>query len=328
MSEKTVSTEDLSKALEQLQDLAKGHNSRGTATTKVESMRDADAGAGSDGGSTQVFHTASNSDPGTWAGSGQRKSPEDGAHDGVEEDGTDYRAGSAEMVKSVLDKVAKGQSLDAIERAVLDAALEKGGMFTNFSGTGKKGGYKDDDKKEDVKKAKSKSKDDEDDDDDVEVNVEKSLSDYASENEDVAKGLEVSSFLQGWAEVQAETISAVESRLAKSINAAADEQNNFNSDLAKSVSQLAEVLSIQAQRIEQLESTPARGPKSAQAVEKSFGSGGVEPQGEPLTKSQVSDALTEMVQKGELPAVEVVKFESTGMLSTDLDARVRAHYNR
>jgi len=77
MSEKTVAEESVSKALETLQDLAKGHNSRGTATTEVESMRDAGAGAGSDSGSTQVFHTGANSDPGTWAGTGQRKSPED-----------------------------------------------------------------------------------------------------------------------------------------------------------------------------------------------------------------------------------------------------------
>lgn len=315
MSEKTVSTEDLSKALEQLQDLAKGHNSRGTATTNVESMRDAGAGAGSDAGSTQVFHTASNSDPGTWAGSGQRKSPEDGATDGVSENGTDY-SGTAEMVKSVMEKVAKGQDISDTERALIDLAVSKGGgMFTNFAGTGKKSLDKD---KDDEKSEKKDEKE-----------VEKSLTDYASDNEEVAKGLEVSSFLQGWAEVQAETISAVESRLAKSIAGAAEEQNSFNSDLAKSVSQLAEVLTIQAQRIEQLESTPARGPKSAQAVEKSFGAGGeVAPQGELLTKSQVSDALTEMVQKGDLPAVEVVKFESTGQLSADLDAKVRAHYNR
>lgn len=316
MSEKTVSTEDLSKALEQLQDFAKGHNSRGTATTNVESMRDAGAGAGSDAGSTQVFHTASNSDPETWAGSGQRKSPEDGATDGVSENGTDY-SGTAEMVKSVMEKVAKGQDISDTERALIDLAVSKGGsgMFTNFSGTGKKSLDKD---KDDEKSEKKDEKE-----------VEKSLTDYASDNEEVAKGLEVSSFLQGWAEVQAETISAVESRLAKSIAGAAEEQNSFNSDLAKSVSQLAEVLTIQAQRIEQLESTPARGPKSAQAVEKSFGAGGeVAPQGELLTKSQVSDALTEMVQKGDLPAVEVVKFESTGQLSADLDAKVRAHYNR
>lgn len=325
MSEKTVSTEDLSKALEQLQDLAKGHNSRGTATTKVESMRDAGVGAGSDSGSTQVYHTPSNSDPNTWAGTGQRKSPEDGAHDGIEEDGTDY-SGTAEMVKSILDKVIKGQTITDVERALLDVVSKAGpGMFNNYGGIGKKSGAGKDEKREDMDKAKSKDDDDEDE-DEIEVKVEKSLTDVASEHEDVAKGLEVSSFLSGWAQVQDEALRGVERRIAKSVSAAAEEQSSFNGELAKSVAQLAEVLSIQAQRIEQLESTPARGPKSAQAVEKSFG--GVAPQGETLTKSQVASALTEMVQKGELPAVEVVKFESTGMLSADLDERVRAHYNR
>jgi hypothetical protein len=322
MSEKTVAEESVSKALETLQDLAKGHNSRGTATTNVESMRDAGAGAGSDGGSTQVFHTPSNSDPGTWAGTGQRKSPEDGATDGVSEDGTDY-SGSAEMVKSVMEKAASGQSLNDIEQAVLTAALSKGGMFTNFSGTGKKSKDEDDDGKEKVEKAC----DDKDDDKDDKKNpFAKSLEDAASDNEDVAKGLEVSSFLSGWAGVQSEALSGVEARIAKSIQGAHTEQRSYNAELAKSIVGLAEVLTLQSQRIEQLESTPARAPKSATAVEKSFGAGGEAPQGEEqLSKSQVLDTMTRMVESGDLSATEVVKFESTNTLAPELDSSIRAY---
>ena len=320
MSEKTVAEESVSKALETLQDLAKGHNSRGTATTNVESMRDAGAGAGSDAGSTQVFHTPSNSDPGTWAGTGQRKSPEDGATDGVSEDGTDY-SGSAEMVKSVMEKAASGQALNDIDKAVLAAALSKGGMFTNFSGTGKKSKDADEDGKEKVEKAC-----DEDDKDDKKNPFAKSLEDAASDNEDVAKGLEVSSFLSGWAGVQSEALSGVEARIAKSIQGAHTEQREYNAELAKSIVGLAEVLTLQSQRIEQLESTPARAPKSATAVEKSFGAGGEAPQGgEQLTKSQVLDTMTRMVESGDLSATEVVKFESTNALSPELDSSVRAY---
>jgi hypothetical protein len=324
MSEKTVAEESVSKALETLQDLAKGHNSRGTATTNVESMRDAGAGAGSDSGSTQVFHTGANSDPGTWAGTGQRKSPEDGATDGVSEDGTDY-SGSAEMVKSVMEKAASGQSLNDIDKAILAAALSKGGMFTNFSGTGKKSkDADDDDKNEKVEKA-CDDKDD-DDKDDKKNPFAKSLEDAASDNEDVAKGLEVSSFLSGWAGVQSEALSGVESRIAKSIQGAHTEQRSYNAELAKSIVGLAEVLTLQSQRIEQLESTPARAPKSATAVEKSFGSGGDSPQGEEqLSKSQVLDTMTRMVESGELSATEVVKFESTNTLSPEMDSSVRAY---
>lgn len=318
MSDKTVAEESVAKALETLQDLAKGHNSRGTATTNVESMRDAGAGAGSDGGSTQVFHTPSNSDPGTWAGTGQRKSPEDGATDGVSEDGTDY-SGSAEMVKSVLAKAAAGQTLDSVEQAVLTAVLEKGGMFTNFSGTGKKSKDADDDKAEKVEKAADC---DDDDKDDKKNPFAKSL----LENEDVSKGLEVSSFLAGWANVNSEALSGVEARLAKSLGQTHQEQREYNAELAKSIVGLAEVLTLQSQRIEQLESTPARAPKSATAVEKSFGAGGAAaPEGEQLSKSQVLGTMTEMVQSGDLSATEVVKFESTNVLASDLDAKIRAY---
>lgn len=317
--EKTVSTEDLSKALEQLQDLAKGHNSRGTATTHVDSMRDGGVGAGSDAGSTQVHHTPSNSDPGSWAGTGQRKSPENGATDGVEEDGTDYRSGSAEMVKSVLEKVAAGASLDPIEQAVLSAALEKGGMFTNFSGTGKKGGHEDDKDKEEVSKAGAECDDDDKD-------MGKSLSEAASENEEVSKGLELSSFLQSWVEVQDEALGSVAASVRKSLDGIQAEQRETYGELAKGLAGLAEVLTLQAQRIEQIESTPARGPKSATAVEKSFGAGGAaEPQGEQLSKSQALETMTAMVQDGKLNAQEVIKFESTNLLPPDVHAQVLAY---
>ena len=321
MSEKTVAEESVAKALEALQDLNKGHNSRGTATTDVESMRDAGVGAGSDGGSTQVFHTPSNSDPGTWAGTGQRKSPEDGATDGIDENGTDY-SGSAEMVKSVLAKAAAGLPLDPIEKAVL-AEMSKGGMFTNFSGTGKKSKADDDDRSEKVEKA---CDEDDDDKDDKKNPFAKSLEDAASDNEDVAKGLEVSSFLQGWTNVNSDALSGVESRLTKSVLSAQNEQREYNGELAKSIVNLAEVLSLQSQRIEQLESTPARAPKSATAIDKSFGAGGaVAPEGEQLSKSQVLDTMTEMVQSGDLSATEVVKFESTNVLEQGLESTIRAY---
>ena len=83
---------------------------------------------------------------------------------------------------------------------------------------------------------------------------------------------------------------------------------------------------MQSQRIEQLESTPSRAPKSATAVEKSFGSGGDSPQGEEqLSKSQVLDTMTRMVESGDLSATEVVKFESTNALSPEMDSSVRAY---
>lgn len=305
-SEKKVPQETVSKALETLQNLAKGHSSRGTASTKVETMRDAGVGAGSGAGATQVFHTPSNSDPKSWAGSTARDVGEDGATDAIAENGTDYNGG-AQMVKSVLSKLAKGQPLTAAEYELI-----KGKMSM------------DDDEKEMDKAFPPKAEDDDEDKDDA----KKSLSDYAQSQEEVRKGLEMSSFLNGWVDVQNQALETTASRIlttvSKSLQAMSHEQNEFQSELAKGLVAMAEAMALQAQRIEQLESTPARGPKSqtVQPIEKSFAG----PQGgEQINKAQVLDALVDMVQKGETSASEVVRFESMGTITPELERRVRAH---
>jgi len=84
------------------------------------------------------------------------------------------------MVKSVMEKAANGQSLNDIDKAILAAAISKG-MFTNFSGTGKKSkDADDDDKKEKVAKAADCDYDAKD--DDKKNPFAKSLEDAASDN--------------------------------------------------------------------------------------------------------------------------------------------------
>lgn len=316
--EKKVATETVSKALNSLQELAKGHSSRGTATTEVESMSGAGMGAGSDQGSTQVHHTPSNSDPKTWAGTSQTAVPEDGATDGVGEDGTDYKGVPQGLMKSIFEKIEKGEALSQAEQFVLKSVM-KGGSSSKASPT--------DSDLDDTKKAQDDS--DKDDKDEYDEEAKKSLADHANSNEDVQKGLELSPFLAGWAEVQAEAANSMEqrivSRISKSLSEIDEENSKFQSEMAKSVAALAEVMSLQGQRLEQLESTPARGPKSqAQPVEKSFGPGG-QSQGEELSKSQVIDTMIDMVQKGQLNAQDVVQFESTSELRPDIYQQVLAH---
>ena len=118
-----VSPEDVKKALGALQDVTKGHSSRGTATTQVESMQQGGVGAGSDAGSTQVFHTPANSDPNGWAGSTAKDCGENGAHDAIAENGTDYDGGA--MYKSIKEEISKGQQLSPAEYSWF---FEKGGM--------------------------------------------------------------------------------------------------------------------------------------------------------------------------------------------------------
>lgn len=318
MTEKKVAQETVSKALNSLQDLLeKGHSSGSAPSTKVDTMRDAGAGAGGSGG-TQVFHTPSNSDPGGWAGSRAQEEGEDGAHDSISENGTDYSGVSHGLMKSIMEKIAKGQALTEAEQFVVKSAMAKGGMPFG----------KDEDDKDDKDDKAEKALDEDDKDD----KVGKSLGEHASDNEEVNKGLEMSPFLAGWAEVQVASAASMEEsivqRIHKSLARMDAENSQFQSDLAKSIQALAEVMALQGQRLEQLESAPARGPKSATAVEKSFGAGGAAPAeagGEQLEKSLVVDAMMDMVSKGKLAALEVVKFESTNQLSDDLYNQVLAH---
>ncbi len=324
--EQRVNKDKLEKALASLEQISKGHSSRGTVTTEVDSMRDGSAGAGASAGSTQVHHTESNSNPGGWAGSTQMHCPDDGATDAVQEDGTDY-TGGAQMVKSILRKLHKGMRLTSEEMAVYNSIIKAQSSEDDDSDA------KDVSKAgsivgpSDYKKAKSEDADDDDDDDDE---MDKSLEDYAQSNQGVREGFEVSDFLKGWSSVQDQALRSTESRIVrtvqKSLNSLSENQSQYNTELAKSLHNLAEVMMLQEQRIEQLESTPARAPKSHQvsAVSKSFGPGGA-PQEESLTKAQILDTMEDMVEKGKISATDVIKFESTSGLPEPLERQVRKH---
>lgn len=293
-----VSQEDVKKALGALQDVTKGHSSRGTATTQVESMQQGGVGAGSDAGSTQVFHTPANSDPNGWAGSTAKDCGEDGAHDAISENGTDYDGGA--MYKSIKEKIAKGQTLSPDEYSWF---FEKGGMAYGFDKD------KDKDKDKEVDKAVDAV--------DKSTDIDKSLTDHASENDTVRQGLEVSEFLQQFADVFQKSQESQESRIVERvyslIKSAQVDSNEFSKSLGDAVTKLAELSVANGQRIEQVESQPARGPMSAASVssiEKSFEEGGAAPSNE-LSKAQVNDALFGMLQKGEIDRGVCLKFDAT-----------------
>lgn len=318
--EQKIEQADLVKALGALQDLAKGHSSRGTATTKVEGMS-------GEGGASQVHHTAGNSDPGSWAGTGQRPAGENGASDAVDENGTDYKGG-AEMAKSILDKLSKGHALNAEEFEFVN----KGGL-ENFKN--KKDDDKDDKDPKDKKDnpfGKSAEGVDKayDDDKDKDKDMDKSLAEAAQANETVREGMEVSEFLAEFVGVVNKSLESLESRIGERVVAAvvaeAAKNEEFNKSLAGALSNFGEALSANAQRVDQIESTPARGPKSQQvsAVNKSFTPGG---EGEELSKSQVAATMVDMVEKGKIDVETVVRFDSTGQLGDDVMAKVLSHRN-
>lgn len=336
MTEKKIEAGDLQKALQTLQDLAKGHNSRGTATTEVVGMV-------GESGATQVFHTPNNSDPRSWAGS--TGSDEDWS-DSIGPDGTDYKAAGAKMRKSVMAKIAKGMPLTKGEKNfVAKGGLEK---FKDMKDKDKdmdkamdkdedeaKKAYGSDDK--DMEKAQDEDDDHEDEAEDKKMiremikpgamkkkDMSKSFVDHASENAAVRGGFEVSEFLAGFAQVMHKSLASMESRITDRVITAlahsAADQGEVSKSMAEALANLGEVLAAQAQRLDQVESGPARGSKSA-TVAKSI-SGYSADSAEPLNKSQVTSALVELVQKGQATTQDVLKYDATGELSTDLRAKV------
>lgn len=314
MTEKRIPQEDLSKALQTLQDLAKGHSSGGTATTKVETMV-------GESGSPQLFHTPSDSDPGGWAGSTWRG---EGWEDSIEANGTDMGAMSKlgkSIAAGIMSKLTKGQELSAREVGF----VSKGGL--NFL----KKDDKDEDAKDDkdVKKAHGDEKDDKKlvkdmvKPDAMKSDVQKSFLEHAAETAVVSQGFEVSEFLAGFAQVMHKSLSGMEQRITDrvltAVASSAAEQNSVQKSMAEALGSLGEVLSIHGQRLDQVESAPVRGPKSTVVAKSLEGQDGG---GETLSKSQIDARLFELLQKSQVTQNDVLKFDATGEMSPDVARKV------
>lgn len=319
--EKKIGQEELTKALTALQDLAKG-SAGGSAPSTMVATEVAESG------STQLFHTPSNSDPGTWAGTGEEH---EAWMDHVDANGTDYKSAGKKMAKSIKAKLEKGESLSKNEAMF----IAKGGMKPKF--------LKDKDEKP-VEKAgpgpvdvavKAMDAKKEDHDDEAEDKklvkemvkpgaVKKSLADYAQEDATVQHGLEVSEFLSHFAGVMHKSLVALEQRVAERVEATVSKAQSADAEVQKAMAEalgnLGEVLTVHAQRLEQIEAGPARAPKSQ--LVKSQGDAGPAT-GEALNKSQALAAMVDMVQKGELSGADVVKYESTGEMTRATEAKVR-----
>lgn len=312
----TVSLDTVTKSLEALKDVViKGHSSKGTVTTAVESMQ-------GQGGATQVFHTPSNSNPGSWAGSVSRDVPENGATDAIDANGTDYNGG-AQMVKSILDKLAKGAPVTAQEFALVKSAMEKGFPFDKED--------KDEDKdKKKVEKAQDKEDDKEG----------KPFGKSLAEEPGVAEGFEVSAFLESWSNGIAKSMEALESRLARRIDQRIAQfesnQAGFQKSLAVALSNVGDTVVMTAQRMDQIESAPARAPKAVQNVAFAKGGyGGEAPSagediiskalsGDYRSKEVVGDIIADLVIKGQADAMDAVRFNSNGTLTPILQKKVAA----
>lgn len=307
MSEEKLDMDAVKKSLEALREtVTKGHSSKGTNTTEVETMS-------GQSGATQVYHTPANSNPGSWAGSVERDVPENGATDGVSDNGTDY-VGAAKMLKSIMDKISKGQKLSAIEHLILKGSMaEKLDMDKAFPPKKDEDGDKDDDDKKD-KNPFAKAKDDEDD-------MDKSF----TANPKLAPGFEVSDFLRDLVSDVSKSLRTMEKNLHNHIDAriSASEAKTveITKSLAGAVSSIGDATVYTATTVAAMQNGPARAPK---AVLSKGGFDGSSVDETPMTKAQVAEELYQGMVKGLVLPHDVVKFDSTGQVSPELLKRLKA----
>lgn len=261
----------------------------------------------------------------------------------------------------IAEKVSKGESLTAAESWVVKGGydkMKKMGMGSDLemankgadkpTSAGTPGEAKDSNSVPDSHAGESEQ-------DEIEHDAKKSLGGAVAQSQTLRKGLELSAFLTEFTRAMGEALQGTEARTAqrvsKSVSAAitpiVERVAKLEQDVAKSFANQEEfnkglgqtVVGIGQQIVGRSEveaanaHAPVGAPKSqlraapqgVQAVEKSFGPGGLPNGSQALAKSQAIDAMSELVQKGQLDSLEVCKFEMTGEISPQVQQLVMAH---
>jgi hypothetical protein len=252
--------------------------------------------------------TGGNSEIQSWPGGNKQSVSQTGAGVGADEDG-EYNAGKAR--KSIAEKVMKGQPLTAHEYSLLKSDLDGINKSQDED--------EDDEDGKDLDPRAAKKDDDEDEDEDKGKgpvpfafgggkDMGKSMAQAAQESDTIQKGIEVSDFLM---ELTKSFALGLESVFAA-------EQGDFNKSLGEAVVNIGYGLGAVNKSVETASNAPATAPKSqlravpggVQALQKGMGN-----PLEGLTKSQILDTMTSMMEKGQCSTLDVVKFETTGDLS-------------
>jgi hypothetical protein len=333
----------------------------------------------------QLYHTPSDSNPGTWAGSSQEDQNEH--EDGIDENGTDYagvkKALAAKVAKSkaltpaevaivkgqdprklISDKISKGESLTAAEGWAVKGGVAKMGI--NIGPAVKKGN--DGPEKagvpgEDKDAGSVPDSNAGDDDEEIEPDAKKSLAGAIGSTQNLKKGIEMSPILAEFARAMGVALEGVEARTAsrisksfagalapvvariemveKSVSGLVSDQSSFNKSFAEAMVGIGQQLAGGAEVASAAASAPAGAPKShlraisggqgggapagVQAVQKSFGPGGLDVSGDQFAKSQITDAMIDLVKGGKLNQLDVVKFETSGEMNPAVRNMVVGH---
>lgn len=285
---------------------------------------------GDDMNKAQLFHTPSDSGRTSWPG-GSKTDIGNQWDDSIGKDGTDYHPAR----KAIAEKALKGLPLAAEELAILKGDIE--GSMSKGEGQEVDG--------DNSRVCKADDDDDDKEKFDKEKMFGKSLEVMAQENPTVQQGIEVSTFLAEFAKAFGSRMDDIEKSMIGQVTTATnhildqvggymdgrfDEQGDFNKSLADAIVNIGHGVAGNIEQTIQQGEQPVGPPRSqlqvlpggAQVLRKSFDGG---PEGEQLSKSQITDAMTDLVIKGELNALEVSKFDMTGELRPDIQERIVKH---
>lgn len=263
-------------------------------------------------------------------------------------------ADGANPLPAIQAQLAKGIALTPAESWALKGGFDstKGAYVSKASTTPGEGAPKsgEDDSAGNVPETNAGGKEDE-----VEADAKKSFNDAVNSSLELSKGLELSPFLYELTNALGHALGGSEGRIVKSLEgilggiaqrvetlekssrAAAGAQDEFNKSLATAVVGIGENVGANADATAYQAQLPVGAPKSqmrqaapaAQAqqgginvMSKSYGGpGGLDMN---MSKAVISDALVDLCKSNEIPATEVIRFESTDILSPQTRSKVEA----
>jgi hypothetical protein len=188
-----------------------------------------------------------------------------------------------------------------------------------------------------MKKAEEEEEEgEEEEEEDMEMSYKKAKKSFGELPDEVQTKIEVSEFLKSLVDHNVDGLKKLSEFVAKSDSAHEARFSDLNDvveGLAKSQAKIGVVLKAICEKLNIIENSPATAPKTevfakSNATERAFNSGLEEKNEEPvfkslsndpiLAKSQISNALCDLVMKGEASDMDVINFESAGYISPEL----------
>lgn len=284
----------------------------------------------------QLFHTPSDSEPASWAGSSLEK--QDSMDEtAVADEGTDYDgvrkslalkveksmaltpaevsiAKGEDPTKAIVDKIRKGETLTPAETWAVSKSFKGLSKARSESEVGASDApasnslsnkLPDGEKEAEVSKAAKEDEDEEEKD-------EKGKPPWMMDKSFMAALNVVNDNVRKSLDILISRIDALEGKVAKSF----DGQGSFNKSLGEVVVGIGRVMEGTAETVQKSASMPVRGPsrgntRQGTVIEKSFG----QDEQTQLSKGQISEKLVDLVKAGEISDREIFRFETSGTVS-------------